>query len=136
MDLEVSRENHSNAVHIVSPKEEALEFPSGSDNNGKYGGDSAFESQTDPGKDEDMCSSEGSLDTSGNNKDDLNSLSTISSYEDFLEQLDSQLKKFEGEIIAVLRFLAPELDNAGSSEKEKIQQTLEFFESIRGIRKR
>lgn len=137
MDLEVSGENHSNAVHIVSPKEEVLEVPLGSDNNGKSEGDSALESRIDPSKDEDMDNSEGSLDISDNSEDDLSSsLSEISSYEDFLERLDGQLKKIEGEMITVLKFLALSMDNAGSSEKVKIQQTLEFFERIRGIRKR
>ncbi|KAK4797323.1 hypothetical protein SAY86_029649 [Trapa natans] len=134
MDLEVSGDDNPNEIHIVSPKD-LSEIPIGSNNNDKYEDDSTLDSPVDPGKNDDMYSSEGSLDISGKSNGDLNNVREFSSYEDFLERLDGQLKNIEGELITLLRFLALGLDNAGNSEKSKIQQTLEFFESIRGIRK-
>ncbi|PKI55697.1 hypothetical protein CRG98_023913 [Punica granatum] len=138
VDLEIVRESDSAAVHVVSPKEEVSEVPLGTDTEGEYGGDSALkESRADLNIEEETEDSEVSLGVNGNSKDDLsNSLSEFSSYEDFLEWLDGQLKKIEGELITILKVSALAMDNSESSEKIKIQQILEFFESIRGTRKR
>ncbi|XP_021274685.1 uncharacterized protein LOC110409607 [Herrania umbratica] len=70
------------------------------------------------------------------NEDTINSsLAATSTYEDFLEHLDQQLKKIEQELVTVLNVSTLLLDDE-KPKNLKVQQTRELLESIVDIRQR
>ncbi|XP_038888021.1 uncharacterized protein LOC120077955 [Benincasa hispida] len=66
----------------------------------------------------------------------VNSMKGVSSYEDFMENLDKQLSIIEDELDAVLRASTVLLDGEDKQKNLRVQQIVELQDSIRLIRKR
>ncbi|WJZ98950.1 hypothetical protein VitviT2T_017437 [Vitis vinifera] len=144
LDLEVGGEDALSPVRIVSPKEETTE----NSNENEY-----FDfrpSEVGKGQEEQFLTDnqasvllnsediqQGNVNVGIWDKDDMiGSLQQISSYQSFLEHLDQQLSKIEGELVAVLRLSTLILENEGKPKNSKLQQTMDILESVRGIRLR
>ena len=144
MDLEVSGEDASSPVRIVSPKEETTE----NSNENEYF--DSRPSEIDKGQ-ETQCLANNQASVLLNSddiqqstvnagiwdKDDMiGSLLQISSYHSFLEHLDQQLSKIEVELVAVLRLSDLILENEEKPKHLKLKQTMDILESIHRIRLR
>lgn len=144
LDLEVGGEDALSPVRIVSPKEETTE----NSNENEY-----FDfrpSEVGKGQEEQFLTDnqasvllnsediqQGNVNVGIWDKDDMiGSLQQISSYQSFLEHLDQQLSKIEGELVAVLRLSTLILENEEKPKNSKLQQTMDILESVRGIRLR
>lgn len=144
LDLEVGGEDALSSVRIVSPKEETTE----NSNENEY-----FDfrpSEVGKGQEEQFLTDnqasvllnsediqQGNVNVGIWDKDDMiGSLQQISSYQSFLEHLDQQLSKIEGELVAVLRLSTLILENEEKPKNSKLQQTMDILESVRGIRLR
>lgn len=144
LDLEVGGEDALSPVRIVSPKEETTE----NSNENEY-----FDfrpSEVGKGQEEQFLTDnqasvllnsediqQGNVHVGIWDKDDMiGSLQQISSYQSFLEHLDQQLSKIEGELVAVLRLSTLILENEEKPKNSKLQQTMDILESVRGIRLR
>lgn len=144
LDLEVGGEDALSPVRIVSPKEETTE----NSNENEY-----FDfrpSEVGKGQEEQFLTEnqasvllnsediqQGNVNVGIWDKDDMiGSLQQISSYQSFLEHLDQQLSKIEGELVAVLRLSTLIWENEEKPKNSKLQQTMDILESVRGIRLR
>ncbi|XP_059664916.1 uncharacterized protein LOC132311166 isoform X2 [Cornus florida] len=145
LDLEEGREDASSPVRIVPPKEEVTGKSNENEdlhlNALKLHGNEV--SQVHEGSQEDIpignepANFQDSL-TRGtwNENNMLQSLNGVSSYEDFLEHLDQQLYKIEGELLAVLRISTLVMEGEEKPKNSKVQQTVEILEGVRQIRVR
>lgn len=70
-----------------------------------------------------------------NEENSSSSLALISTYEDFLEHLDQQLKKIEQELVTILNVSTLLVDDE-KPKNAKVQQTAELLESILDMRQR
>ncbi|KAM7497723.1 hypothetical protein LguiA_022137 [Lonicera macranthoides] len=144
-DVEITREDASTQVRIVSPKEEGA---ANSNENGDSNANSIKLSE-----DQEMqVNAEGPSDLPNDNEsnnpevslispiwsenDAISCLKGISSFENFLEHLDKQLSKIEAELATVLRFSTLVLDGEEKPKNSKVQHTMEIFEGVCRIRGR
>ncbi|OIT32093.1 PREDICTED: uncharacterized protein LOC109207824 [Nicotiana attenuata] len=77
--------------------------------------------------------------TSGNmskEADRIGSLKGVSSYEEFLEHIDQQLRDIEVELITFLRFSSLILESKEKLENSKVQQALDVLEGVHQLRGR
>lgn len=144
-DLEGSREDVCNPIRIISPqpqvsKDENIDTEFGyndliisEDENVKFYQDGQLNQSVDGELEEHKASS---IATPYNEDKMLSSSTTISSYEDFLDHLDQQLKKIEQELIAILNVSTLVLDNAEKPKNLKVQQTKELLDGILNLRQR
>lgn len=164
LDVEVNSEDASSPVRIVSPKDECTgssgnstdsdtdllkhtedqnsktyvqdqaNMPSNNDPNNVEGAlQNSVEHFVEPPRDdEDIL--EVPLAVNENNV--VSSLKALSSYKDFLEHIDQQLKKIEAEVVMVLRFSTLIVEGEDSPENIKVQQTREILEAVGCIRER
>lgn len=145
LDLEVTIEEASSPVRIVSPTpevtEDLIENREFGPSNLKFSDGQELqvsaESQASLHADQEQEEIRGPLLGASSNGDDImNSLKGISSYDDFLEHLDQQLNKIEAELVTVSRVSTLVLDGEEGKKNVKVLQVLELLESIRGIRQR
>ncbi|KAL6329052.1 hypothetical protein AAG906_007342 [Vitis piasezkii] len=143
LDLEVGGEDALSPVRIVSPKEETTENSNENE---------CFDfrpSEVGKGQEEQFLTDnqasvllnsediqQGNVNVGIWEDDMIGSLQQISSYQSFLEHLDQQLSKIEGELVAVLRLSNLILENEEKPKNSKLQQTTDILESVRGIRLR
>ncbi|XP_030519760.1 uncharacterized protein LOC115733230 [Rhodamnia argentea] len=144
-DLEVGSDNMSNPVHIVSPKRDILEVvhekessdPDDSENGERTDlgaslspeGNLSFDSNADHFKE----TISGSRNIENHVVDSLN---RFSSFDDFLEGLDEQLKKIEEELATISKVSTFILDIKENRQNIRMQQIIELVESVREIRER
>ncbi|GMI67748.1 hypothetical protein like AT1G06510 [Hibiscus trionum] len=140
-DSEIGEENDFSPVRVVSPKEQAEK----DENNSKdFGVDDALTASEDqnlllhtddlveqPANEE--LEEHQAFAFNGDNKNGI--LAAISTYEDFLEHLDQQLKKIEQELITILNVSTLLLDDE-KPKNVKVQQTTELLERIIDLRHR
>ncbi len=145
LDFEVSNENASSPVWIISPKQENTEDrnenmkfePNVVELDGQQDLQLCSESEERPSFDKEQENIQASLSVSIWNEDDIvSSLGGISSYEEFLEHLDQELSKIEAKLVTILRVSTLVLDGKDTPKNSKVQQTLELLEDICGIKKR
>ncbi|GMY08964.1 hypothetical protein FCV25MIE_04203 [Fagus crenata] len=145
LDFEVSNENASSPVWIISPKQENTEDrnenmkfePNVVELDGQRDLQLCSESEERPSVDKEQENIQASLSVSIWNEDDIvSSLGGISSYEEFLEHLDQELSKIEAKLVTILRVSTLVLDGKDTPKNSKVQQTLELLEDICGIKKR
>lgn len=144
-DLEVGNNNMSNPVHIVSPKRDILEVVHKKESSDPD--DSEHGERTDLGA---SLSPEGNL-AFDNNADHfeetisgsrnienhvVDRLNRFSSFDDFLEGLDEQLKKIEEELATISKVSTFILDIKEDRQNIRMQQIIELVESVRDIRER
>lgn len=147
LDLQVSREDMSRPIRIVSPKEDTAEDsketkllePDGI----KYGLEEELHFQRE-------CPENVSLDYNHQQKDNggalsmatlvenekIQSLKGISSYEDFLESLDRQFHEIEVELATILKLSTLVMENDQLQNNLKVQQTSEILEDVHNIREK
>ncbi|KAB2085427.1 hypothetical protein ES319_A05G398300v1 [Gossypium barbadense] len=139
-DSEIGEEDGSSPVRIISPKEQA-------ENNKNKNKDFGLDALT-VGEDQNLL-----LDTDDlveqpahkeleehkalafNEDNRTSSLAAISTYEDFLEHLDQQLKQIEQELLTILNVSTLLLDDE-KPKNVKVQQTTGILESILDLRQR
>lgn len=144
MNMEDTTEDASSPVRIVAPKEEVLKDSPKDDsdlNMMKFGDiqdmQISSESQENPPDDTETENLLRSLKTATGNENNIpNSLSEISSYEDFMEHIDQKLHEIETELVAFLNVSVLVLDSEERPKNSRWQQTMELLESIHGIRQR
>ncbi|KAF3444987.1 hypothetical protein FNV43_RR14680 [Rhamnella rubrinervis] len=145
LDLEVTIEEASSPVRIVSPTsevtEDLIESKEFGSNNLKLSDGQELqvsaESRTSLPGDQEQEEIQGPLlGTSSNGDDIMSSLKGISSYDDFLEHLDQQLNKIEAELFTISRISTLVLDGEEGTKNVKVLQVLELLDCIRGIRQR
>lgn len=144
MNMEDTTEDASSLVRIVAPKEEVLKDSPKDDsdlNMMKFGDiqdmQISSESQENPPDDTETENLLRSLKTATGNENNIpNSLSEISSYEDFMEHIDQKLHEIETELVAFLNVSVLVLDSEERPKNSRWQQTMELLESIHGIRQR
>lgn len=145
LDPEVGEEDALSPVRIVSPKEETTQNSSGNEyfesspSKGDKGQEEQFltEDQASVLVNSEDIHQKGSVSVGIWDKDDMiGSLQKISSYKSFLEHLDQQLNKIEGELLAVLRLSTLTLENIDTPKNSKLQQLRDILKSVRDIRLR
>ncbi|XP_058101230.1 uncharacterized protein LOC131245653 [Magnolia sinica] len=145
LDLQVSREDASHPIRIISPKEDVIEdskeakvFESGGT---KFGEDQELEFQeeyqSNAPVDYQQEDTEGALSMGTWNKNEkISSLKSISSYENFLKRLDLQFHEIEAELLMILRLTALGTESNQKQNNLNLQQTLELLEDVHHIRSR
>lgn len=147
LDLEVSMDDSSSPVRIVSPISEvtedfikSTEFGNGSnDLKSSKDEESQFyaEGQANLLAYQEHEEIQGpQLGVNLNGDDSMSRMKGISSYEDLLEHLDQQLNKIEEELVTVLRVSTLVLDGEEGKNNVKVLQVVELLDSVRGIRQR
>ncbi|KAK8716440.1 hypothetical protein V6N13_043749 [Hibiscus sabdariffa] len=136
-DSEIGEENGSSPVRVVSPKEQAEKdkdfgvddaLTASEDQNLLLHTDDLVEQPANEELEEDQAYA-----FNGDNKNGI--LAAISTYEDFLEHLDQQLKKIEQELLTILNVSTLLLDDE-KPKNVKVRQTTELLESILDLRQR
>ena len=145
LDLEVGNENAPSPVRIVAPKQENKEDLNenkevephvlGLDGQQDLQLCSEIEESLPVGKEAEDIQASLSVGI-WNDNDLISGLSGISSYDEFLEHIDQELRKIEAELVTILRVSTLVLDSKETPKNSKVQQTQELLESICGIRKR
>ncbi|GMH11970.1 hypothetical protein Nepgr_013811 [Nepenthes gracilis] len=144
-DHELDGDNNGSPVWIVSPKHDVAEkMDDDADfhiNNMSAGWNQGSQADSD-------CKTNGNIMNAAenltildsiscwNDTELLSSLKGISSYIEFLEHLDRQLHKIEEELATILRLSNLMLDNDEKPNNPKVQQAVEIYENLRGIRGR
>ncbi|KAJ8556111.1 hypothetical protein K7X08_022869 [Anisodus acutangulus] len=145
LDLEIAIDDDPSPVRIVSPKDET---PDNSDEIEDFDHetrklDNSQELQAPSNGNPDLITDyelknlEAS--TSGNmskEADRINSLKGVSSYEEFLEHIDQQLRDIEGELVTFLRFSSFILESKEKLENSKVRQALDVLEGVHQLRGR
>ncbi|XP_055807584.1 uncharacterized protein LOC129876235 isoform X2 [Solanum dulcamara] len=145
LDLEIAIDDAPSPVRIVSPKDDNAD---NSDENEDFDQetiklDDSQESQApydgnaDLKTDNELKNLEAS--TSGNiskEADRIHSLKGVSSYEEFLEHIDQQLRDIEVELVTFLRFSSLILESKDKLENSKVQQALDVLEGVHQLRGR
>ncbi|MCD7469842.1 hypothetical protein HAX54_009151 [Datura stramonium] len=145
LDLEITKDDAPSPIRIVSPKDEN---PDNSDEIEDF--DQEIIKLDD--SQELQAPSDGNADlitdyelknletsTSGNmskEADRINSLKGLSSYEEFLEHIDQQLRDIEVELVTFLRFSSLILESQDKLENSKVQQALDVLEGVHQLRGR
>ena len=145
LDLEVGNENAPSPVRIIAQKQENKEDlnenievePHVLELDGQQDLQlcSEIEESLPVGKDPEDIQASLSVGI-WNDNDLISGLSGISSYDEFLEHIDQELRKIEAELVTILRVSTLVLDSKETPKNSKVQQTQELLESICGIRKR
>lgn len=145
LDLEIATDDAPSPVRIVSPKDDN---PDNSDENEDFDQetiklDDSQELQAPNGGNADLktdnelknleASTSGSM---SKEADRINSLKGVSSYEEFLERIDQQLREIEVELVTLLRFSSLILENKEKLENSKVQQALDVLEGVHQLRGR
>ncbi|KAK8672722.1 hypothetical protein V6N13_111086 [Hibiscus sabdariffa] len=140
-DSEIGEEEDSSPVRVVSPKEQA---ETDKNNSKDFGVDDALTASEDqnlllhaddlveqPANEE--LEEDQAYAFNGDNKNGI--LAAISTYEDFLEHVDQQLKNIEQELLTILNVSTLLLDDE-KPKNVKVRQTTELLESILDLRQR
>ncbi|XP_030462915.2 uncharacterized protein LOC115682737 [Syzygium oleosum] len=144
-DLEVGSNNMSNPVHIVSPKQDILEVvhekessdPGVSENGERTDSDASLSPEGNLAFDNNADHIEEHVSVSRNIENHVvDRLNRISSFDDFLEGLDEQLKKIEEELTTISMVSTLILDVKENRQNMRMQQIIELIESVRDIRER
>lgn len=144
-DLEIAVDDAPSPVRIVSPKDDDAD---NSDENEDFDQETIklddsqelqdpYDGNADLKTDDELKKLEAS--TSGNiskETDRINSLKDVSSYEEFLEHIDQQLRDIEVELVNFLRFSSLILESKDKKENSKIQQALDVLEAVHQLRGR
>ncbi|KAK4723529.1 hypothetical protein R3W88_026308 [Solanum pinnatisectum] len=145
LDLEIAIDDAPSPVRIVSPKDdnadnsdenedvdlETIKLDDSQELQAPYDGNADLKI------DNELKNLEAS--TSGNmskEADRINSLKGVSSYEEFLEHIDQQLRDIEVELVTFLRFSSLILENKDKLENSKVQQALDILEGVHQLRGR
>lgn len=144
VNIEDTTEDASSPVRIVAPKEGVQnDFtkddsdPETMDFNDIQDVQLSIESEGNPLDDKEIQNLQESLSIGSSNADNIaRNLSEISSFEDFMEQIDKKLSEIEAELVTVLNVSTLVLDNKERPKNSRLQQTIELLESIHGIRQR
>ncbi|XP_049353139.1 uncharacterized protein LOC125817625 [Solanum verrucosum] len=145
LDLEIAIDDAPSPVRIVSPKDdnadnsdenedvdlETIKLDDSQELQAPYDGNADLKT------DNELINLEAS--TSGNmskEADRINSLKGVSSYEEFLEHIDQQLRDIEVELVTFLRFSSLILENKDKLENSKVQQALDVLEGVHQLRGR
>ena len=143
-DSELSGEDDSSPVRIISPKERAEQDKN---KNKDFGNDALTLTEdqklllhtddlVEQPANEDLEEHQAFPNSSAFNEENINSsLAAISTYEDFLEHLDQQLNKIEQELVTILNVLTLLLDDE-KPKNVKVQQMRELLDSILDVRRR
>lgn len=145
LDLEIAIDDAPSPVRIVSPKDDNAD---NSDENEDFDQETRklddsqelqdpYDGNGDVKTDNESKNLEAS--TSGNvskEADKINSLKDVSSYEEFLEHIDQQLRDIEVELITFLRFSSLILGSKDKLENSKTQQALDVLEGVHQLRGR
>ncbi|KAL3754823.1 hypothetical protein ACJRO7_001991 [Eucalyptus globulus] len=144
-DLEVGSNNMSNPVHIVSPKQDILEVvhkkesfdPDISEKGERIDLDASLRPVGNLAFDNNADHIEEPISASANIENHVVDRSNrISSFNDFLEGIDEQLKKIEEELMTISRVSSIILDIKENRKNIRMQQLIELIESVRDIRER
>lgn len=144
-DLEVGSNNMSNPVHIVSPKQDILEVvhkkesfdPDISEKGERIDLDASLRPVGNLAFDNNADHIEEPISASANIENHVVDRSNrISSFNDFLEGIDEQLKKIEEELMTISRVSSIILDIKENQKNIRMQQLIELIESVRDIRER
>ncbi|KAM3287129.1 hypothetical protein P3S67_020559 [Capsicum chacoense] len=145
LDLEIATDDAPSPVRIVSPKDDN---PDNSDENEDFDPETINlddsqelqapnDSNADLKTDNELKDLEAS--TSGNvskEADRINNLKEVSSFEEFLERIDQQLRDIEVELVTFLRFSSLILESKEKLENSKVQQALDVLEGVHQLRGR
>ncbi|PHU04205.1 hypothetical protein BC332_25027 [Capsicum chinense] len=145
LDLEIATDDAPSPVRIVSPKDDN---PDNSDENEDFDPETINlddsqelqapnDSNADLKTDNELKDLEAS--TSGNvskEADRINNLKGVSSFEEFLERIDQQLRDIEVELVTFLRFSSLILESKEKLENSKVQQALDVLEGVHQLRGR
>lgn len=147
LDLEVSEENVSDQIRIISPQPQVsgdandkdsefgyIDLTISEDQNMEFYDDGQLNQAV--GEETKGQTISSSVTTSFNEDNVIKSLTNISSYEDFLEHIDQQLNKIEKELVAFVNISTMVPDGAYKPGIVKIKHALELLESILAIRQR
>lgn len=135
----------SNPVHIVSPKQDILEVvhkkessdPGVSENGERTDLDASLSPEGNLAFDNNADHIEEHVSVSRNIENHVvNRLNGISSFDDFLEGLDEQLKKIEEDLTTISMVSTLILDVKENRQNMRMQQIIELIESVRDIRER
>ncbi|XP_009783932.1 uncharacterized protein LOC107813659 isoform X2 [Nicotiana tabacum] len=144
-DLDIAIDDAPSPVRIVSPKDEN---PDNSDENEDFDQetiklDDSQELQAPNDNNAERITDYElknlEVSTSGNmskEADKIDSLKGVSSYEEFLEHIDQQLRDIEVELITFLRFSSLILESKEKLENSKVQQALDVLEGVHQLRGR
>lgn len=144
-DLEVGSNNMSNPVHIVSPKQDILEVvhkkesfdPDISEKGERIDLDASLRPVGNLAFDNNADHIEEPISASANIENHVVDRSNrISSFNDFLEGIDEQLKKIEEELMTISKVSSIILDIKENRKNIRMQQLIELIESVRDIRER
>ncbi|KAK3446255.1 hypothetical protein EUGRSUZ_A01989 [Eucalyptus grandis] len=144
-DLEVGSNNMSNPVHIVSPKQDILEVvhkkesfdPDVSEKGERIDLDASLSPVGNLAFDNNADHIEEPISASANIENHVVDRSNrISSFNDFLEGIDEQLKKIEEELLTISKVSSIILDIKENRKNIRMQQLIELIESVRDIRER
>lgn len=142
-DLEISEENVSNQIRIISPQPRVSEDANkdeefgcsdliiSEDQNMQFYDDGQLNQVVEESSKELTVSPSGT--TSFNEDSVIKSFTNISSYEDFLEHIDQQLNKIEKELVAFVNISTMVLDDADKPRTVKIQHAVELLDNILAI---
>ncbi|XP_004248214.1 uncharacterized protein [Solanum lycopersicum] len=145
LDLEIAIDETPSPVRIVSPKDDIAD-------NSDENEDVDLETIKLADSQELQAPYDGNADLKTNNElkhlgastsgdmskeaDRINSLKGVSSYEEFLEHIDQQLRDIEVELVTFLRFSSLILENKDKLENSKIQQALDVLNGVHQLRGR
>ncbi|CAI9089034.1 OLC1v1023523C3 [Oldenlandia corymbosa var. corymbosa] len=142
IDLNMGGDAEPSPIIFVSPKEKVQESANGNDEFAATSSNVALEEDLRIGAESlrepsDNELIEGSVDGKVKNEVDVaHKLLEVSSYEDFLEQVDGQLRKIEVELITLLKFSKLMLESKENVENEKVRHTLSILEDVHHVRER
>ncbi|KAH0753161.1 hypothetical protein KY290_004742 [Solanum tuberosum] len=145
LDLEIAIDDAPSPVRIVSPKDdnadnsdenedvdlETIKLDDSQELQAPYDGNADL--KTDNGLKNLEASTSGNM---SKEADRINSLKGVSSYEEFLEHIDQQLRDIEVELVTFLRFSSLILENKDKLENSKVQQALDVLEGVHQLRGR
>ncbi|XP_049402598.1 uncharacterized protein LOC125866302 [Solanum stenotomum] len=145
LDLEIAIDDAPSPVRIVSPKDDNADNSDENENvdletiklDDSQELQAPYDGNADLKSDNELINLEAS--TSGNmskEADRINSLKGVSSYEEFLEHIDQQLRDIEVELVTFLRFSSLILENKDKLENSKVQQALDVLEGVHQLRGR
>ncbi|CAN4087319.1 unnamed protein product [Withania somnifera] len=143
LDLEIATDDAPSPVRIVSPNNNNAENPDENEDLDHIRLDDSQELQVPNDSNADLKTGNElknlEASTSGNmskEADRINSLKGVSSYEEFLERIDQQLRDIEVELVTFLRFSSLILENKEKLEISKVQQALDILEGVHQLRGR
>ncbi|KAF5201653.1 forkhead-associated domain protein [Thalictrum thalictroides] len=144
--LEFGRDNTSSNVRIISPKEDNFDLLNEEKNIERvisnHAEDHDLQSFEEYRLDNPINQQKEEIEEAStrmvikNEPELVNSLKDVSSYEEFLKNLDDQLYPVEEELTRFLRFSSLVLESEDRPKNSKVQQAHEILENVQRIRKR